>query len=120
MADIAEQVADLITTTTLPVQVGSLPASIEECIGIRLNDGAAPTIFFGQQEVIQYPLIQITLRSKAYSTGSTDAKTICDLLNNYHDTDILGITQIGDVMHLGRDTNNLHEFHINFRVMLSS
>lgn len=124
MADIAEKIRTVLmaspATTVMPIYVGTVPATVDECIGIRLNDGAGPTTFFGQQEVIQYPLLQIYLRSATYTKGNTDAEAIRNKLNRYvsEDGGIRGIVQVGSEMHLGRNNSNLHEFQLNFRVIV--
>ena len=124
MADIAVSIKTVLTTTpaivVLPMYVGVIPSTVDEAIGIRLNDGAAPTTYFGQTEVIQYPLLQIHLRSVAYAKAYTDAEAIRTKLSKYVDKSagILGVVQVGSVMHLGRNDNNLHEFQLNFRVIV--
>ena len=121
MSDIAEVIRTAISSSvSLTAYIGVIPATVEEGIGVRLNDGASPTTFFGQTATVSYPLLQIALRSKAYGTGHTDAKAILDKLNKYVDTatGVRGVTQVGDIIHLGRNSNNLHEFQVNFRVII--
>lgn len=121
MSDIAASIATVLAgETVMPIYVGVVPSTIDEAIGVRLNDGAAPTTFFGQQEVIQNPLLQIYLRSSTYPKGHDDAEAIRAKLNRYVDTDsgILGVIQVGSEMHLGRNDANLHEFQLNFRVLV--
>ena len=124
MADISETIRTVLVTapatTVMPIYVGTVPSTVDECIGVRLNDGAGPTTFFGQQEVIQYPLLQIYLRSATYAKGHTDAEAIRNKLNRYVDeaAGIRGVVQVGSEMHLGRNDSSLHEFQLNFRVIV--
>lgn len=120
MADVALTLKTALeSSTVLPIYVGVVPATVDEAIGIRLNDGASPSTFFGQTDTVQYGVVQILIRSKEYLAGFTDAEAIVDKLNRYVNTanNILGVVQLGSIMHLGRDNNNLHEFQLNFQVI---
>lgn len=107
-----------LPVTGMTCQIGELPDKPDSIIVIRTLPGVSPTVFFGQPDAVEYPLIHIEVRALDYATGYTACNTIKEVFKNYSDADFLGVTMVGSISELGKDINLRRHFSMTFRVIL--
>ena len=100
-------------STISNVFIGSMPTTPDNSVCIY-NTGGFPRGL--TESKLECPTFQIRVRNTSYPTGAAQCDTIKDLLHGKSTTKILAIFQMGDVLDVGRDSNNRPEFTINFQV----
>lgn len=101
----------------LPIYVGQLPPEPAECISITESGMTSEATFFGSDNVISTPLLTCTVRTLTYPRGRTNCAIIRELLKNLIIGN-LGIVPGGNVMHLGRDEQQMHIFRLNIKTII--
>ena len=101
------------------VYLGSMPNSPANSVSIYPT-GGNPRSLSGT--MVEEPTFKIKVRNTNYATGETLCNTIKDLLHGVNNqtgngNTVLLIEQQGDVLSLGRDENNRHEWAIEFRML---
>ena len=103
---------------TLLTSIGSLyessmPDTPDDCVCIYAT-GGYPRSLSGTQ--LEEPTFMIKVRkNQNYAAGVTLCETIKDLLHGKSTTKLLLIEQQSDVLDIGRDEKNRHQWTINFR-----
>jgi hypothetical protein len=103
---------ETLLTTQSNVYIGNLPATPDNVICVRLT-GGSPRSLSGTY--VEEPSFQIMIRNSVYATGEALCTTVKGLLHGQTTTKLLMVQQQGDILYLGRDENNRHEWSLNFR-----
>ena len=90
----------------------NMPADIDNAVCIYATGGYERS---ASGTEVEEPTFQIKVRNTVYATGIALCDTIKDILHGYVGGKFLAIYQQGDVIDIGRDTNNRQEWTINFR-----
>ena len=100
------------------IQISGLPATPVDCVGIKLNDAGPSTKFFGQVDAINYPIVEVSVRSETYTAGYDVCESIRQYFSMYYNNDFLGIKAQGSTIHLGKDADGHHRFLSHFEIIV--
>lgn len=124
MIDMLNKVKSIITTGSTEhklnaqVFIGEQPASTDSCISLILMGGGDSDAFFGQSEVIKYPVVKIMVRNVTYVKANSDVESLVAILDKYMDEDFIGMTQIGQSNYIGTDDKNRSTFTLDFKIII--
>lgn len=116
MVDVPELLRSLLLDDIPPTYVGSWPAQVPNSVAIRLWDGRNQE-YFGHA-TLQMPLVLILVRHEEYAPGMSWCKQIRAKFNKYSDQHIAQMHIKGDILHLGKNPEKLHEFQLMFNIIL--
>lgn len=99
---------------------GSMPPASDDCIAVYEYAGSPPDLAHDGAEIEQ-PGLQIRVRNKKFSDGSSLVESIKNILHPTSNKTIgksfyLSIMANHYPIHLGTDQNNRHEWTVNFSV----
>lgn len=119
MIGLCEKLLELIPPEVYPKFVGEIPSQSDIGVSLSPNDAEVIYYFLGQSETIQIPYVQCNIRTEKYTTGEEYADKVSKALNGYTDGDnILCVRPDGRVVYLGKNEDKLHEFQLQFKVIL--
>ena len=107
------------------VQYGQMPDEPDNITLLNLYGGNNPTRSLGKAKpMIRQPQIQVRVRNTSYFNSinliESHIETLQSISGEYGNKEIMKISQIGDIMPLGRDTKNRYEFTINFTIQINN
>lgn len=107
------------------IQYGQMPDSPDNVTLLNFYSGNNPTRSLGKTKpMIRQPQIQVRVRNKSYfnsvSLIDKHIETLQSISGEYGNKDIMKISQIGDIMPLGRDSKGRYEFTINFTIQINN
>ena len=107
------------------VQYGQMPDEPDNITLLNFYGGNNPTRSLGKAKpMIRQPQIQVRVRNKSYfnsvSLIDKHIETLQSISGEYGNKDIMKISQVGDIMPLGRDTKGRYEFTINFTIQINN
>lgn len=105
------EVVSLLTAVS-NVYVGSLPTTPDNVVAIRPSGGYSRSL---SGTYVEEPTFQALIRHTSYATGEALCTTVKTALHGKTTTKLLMVQQQGDVLYLGRDGNDRHEWSMNFR-----
>lgn len=122
MQEMLEALGSLLSVNT---QYGQLPDSPDNIILLNFSGGNTPRRSFGiRKPTIKEPSIQLMVRQTSYLSAAYEINRCADILleviGDYGGKTITKISQLSDVLHLGRDEKNRYMFSVNFVVQLDN
>lgn len=113
-----EAIESIVTDTEDNVFIGSFDDSVENYCCIIATGGAPADHVFVSKIAVRYATVQIRLRDASYESGWNRAEVLFNSLSgecieNY------SIYATSDILSLGKDSRNLSEFSINFRITIT-
>ncbi len=104
-----------LLTSVSNIYYGYMPATPDNVVGIFHSGGYARSLTGTE---VEEPTFKIIVRDTVYTTGIGICETIKDALNAANNSgNFLLIQQESDVLDLGLDENNRHEWSLNFRAL---
>lgn len=97
-----------------------MPDAPYKCISLILDNSnsSKPISYFGQPQVINNPVVLLTVRDPDYLTGYNECESLRAYLNQLSVTGLLGIYSIGSVRGLGEDSHGNRKFEVQFKIMI--
>lgn len=122
MQKMLEAIGDTLVGT---VNYGQVPDSPDNITVLNFTGGNSPTRSLGKfKPTVKEPSIQVRVRNKSYFNALDIINKQIEILEKvsgeYGDKTIMKLSQIGDVIPLGRDTKNRYEFTINFIIQIDN
>ena len=122
MQEMLEAIGNRLTGT---VHYGQMPDEPDNITLLNFSSGNSPRRALGKSKpVIREPEIQVRVRDKSYfnciSLIDNHITILESLSGTFGNLFITKITQVGDVIPLGRDNKNRYDFSINFIVQIDN
>lgn len=114
--DLAEHIRTKYFATNPLTFVGGWPLSEPNSIALRLWEGSTAE-YFGQKSTSE-PLLLVLVRHEVYATGSAWCKDFKGMFHQYSDELIAQMSLVGEILHLGKNAENLHEFQMTFKTIM--
>ena len=116
MLDIPEYLRSKLVEDISSVYIGSWPPHAPNAIAIRLWDGQNQE-YFGQRTIF-VPTVLFLIRHEEYAPAMGWCKFIKSKFHQYRSDEIAQMSMRGDILHLGRNAERLHEFQMMFNIMV--
>ena len=95
-----------------------MPDEPINCIRVSMSTSGRSTKFFGQQNLVEYPVMEMTVRSEDYYAGHEVTKLIKKFFDEYHYNKFLHVYSNGNMAILGKDENGFRRFLAQFTLIV--
>lgn len=118
MKEICESILDLLPATVTPKYVGEMPSLSTEGVAVSEAGVNRSINHFNNYKTVNNKILRFFIRSTSYNFCTDVAAEIHKKLHKYRDEDFLGILDTGDLTYLGRNEQKMHEFQVNYTIMV--
>lgn len=120
-----EMLEDIGKQLTGVIQYGQMPDEPDNVTLLNFYGGNTPTRSLGKAKpTIREPYIQVRVRNKSYFNSieliEKHISTLESLSGTFGNKTVTKISQITDIMPLGRDSKNRYEFTINLIIQIDN